>query len=95
MFFIAEHGGKKVVMFFFPRADTPDCTKEAEQFSTIHDEFNTQNTLVIGVSIDKPAKQAKFRTSFIIDSDSKVATIWPKVEVADHAVDVLERLKAL
>jgi peroxiredoxin Q/BCP len=121
-------------VFFFPRADTPGCTKEAEQFSALHDEFTAQNTVVIGVSKDKPAKQAKFRAkygltcllgadhetsfceefgvwveksmygktymgiqraSFIIDSDGKIAAIWPKVKVAGHAADVLERLKAL
>ncbi len=134
MFSIAKQGGKKVVIFFFPRADTPGCTKEAEQFSTLHVEFTEQNTVVIGVSKDKPAKQAKFRAkysltcllgadhettfceefgvfveksmygktymgiqraSFIIDSDGKIAATWPKVKVAGHAADVLERLKAL
>ena len=134
VFSIAEQGGKKVVVFFFPRADTPGCTKEAEQFSALHDEFISQNTMVIGVSKDKPAKLVKFRAkynltcllgadhetsfceefgvfseksmygktymgiqraSFIIDSDGKIAAIWPKVKVAGHAADVLERLKAL
>ena len=134
IFLIAEQGGKKVVVFCFPRADTPGCTKEAEQFFTLHDEFTAQNTVEIGVSKDKPAKQAKFRAkygltcllgadhetsfceefgvwvekpiygktyigikraSFIIDSDGKIAAIWPKVKVASHAADVLERLKAL
>ena len=64
MFSIAEQCGKKVVVFFFPRADTPGCTKEAEQFSALHDEFTAQNTVVIGVSKDKPAKQAKFRAKY-------------------------------
>ena len=134
MFLIAEQGGKKVVVFFFPRADTPGCTEEAEQFSALHDEFTAQNTEVIGVSKDKPARHAKFRAkygltcllgadhetsfceefgvfveksmygktymgiqraSFIIDSDGKIAATWPKVKVAGHAADVLERLKAL
>ena len=134
MFSLAEQGGKKVVVFFFPRANTPGCTKEAEQFSALHDEFTAQNTVVIGVSKDKPAKLAKFRAkygltcllgadhetsfceefgvwveksmygktymgiqraSFIIDSDGKIAAIWPKVKVAGHAAEVLERLKAL
>ena len=63
-FSLAEQGGKKVVVFFFPRADTPGCTKEAEQFSALHDEFTAQNTVVIGVSKDKPAKQAKFRAKY-------------------------------
>ena len=133
-FSLAEQGGKKVVVFFFPRADTPGCRKEAEQFSALHHEFTAQNTLVIGVSKDKPAKQAKFRAkygltlllgadhqtrfceefgvwvekslygktylgiqraSFIIDTDGRIAAIWPKVKVAGHAADVLERLKEL
>ena len=64
MFSLAEQGGKKVVVFFFPRADTPGCTKEAEQFSALHDEFTAQNTVVIGVSKDKTAKQAKFRAKY-------------------------------
>ena len=64
MFSLAEQGGKKVVVFFFPRADTPGCTKEAEQFSALQDEFTAQNTVVIGVSKDKPAKQAKFRAKY-------------------------------
>ena len=133
-FSIAEQGGKKVVVFFFPRAATPGCTKEAEQFSALHEEFTAQNTVVIGVSKDNRAKQAKFRAkygltcllgadhetsfceefgvwieksmygktymgiqraSFIIDSDGKIATIWPKVKVAGHAADALETLKTL
>ena len=64
MFSLAEQGGKKVVIFFFPRADTPGCTKEAEQFSALQDEFTAQDTVVIGVSKDKPAKQAKFRAKY-------------------------------
>ena len=42
IFSLAEQRGKKVVVFFFPRADTPGCTKEAEQFSALHDEFTAQ-----------------------------------------------------
>ena len=134
VFSIAKQRGKKVVIFFFPRADTPGCTKEAVQFSALHGKFTAQNTVVIGVSKDKPAKQAKFRAkygltcllgadhetsfceefgvfveksmygktymgiqraTFVIDSDGKIAAIWPKVKVAGHAADVLERLKAL
>ena len=64
IFSLAEQGGKKVVVFFFPRAGTPGCTKEAEQFSALHDEFTAQNTVVIGVSKDKTAKQAKFRAKY-------------------------------
>ncbi len=60
-FSIAEQGGKNVVIFFFPRADTSGCTKEAIRFSELLDDFTEANTIVIGVSKDSVTKQAKFR----------------------------------
>jgi peroxiredoxin Q/BCP len=50
-----------VVVFFFPKADTPGCTKEAIAFSQLKSEFDALNTTVIGISKDKAAKQGKFR----------------------------------
>lgn len=50
-----------VVVFFFPKADTSGCTKEAIAFSQLKSEFDGLNTRVIGISKDKAAKQAKFR----------------------------------
>ena len=47
--------------YFFPRADTSGCTTEAIQFSASADAFATGNTVVIGISKDKPARLAKFR----------------------------------
>ncbi|MFZ9136130.1 MAG: peroxiredoxin [Candidatus Puniceispirillaceae bacterium] len=63
-FSIAEQGGKKVVVFFFPRADTSGCTKEAQQFYALQQEFTAENAIVIGVSKDTAAKQAKFRAKY-------------------------------
>ena len=60
-FSLNEQIGKKVVIFFFPRADTASCTKEAVQFSALGDAFAQENTVVIGVSKDIPARLAKFR----------------------------------
>ena len=60
-FSIKEQIGKKVVVFFFPRVDSSGCTKEAIQFSEFGDAFTKENTVVIGISKDKPAKLAKFR----------------------------------
>jgi len=60
-FSLAEHHGKNVVVFFFPKADTPGCTKEAIAFSSLHAEFEAANTIVIGISKDDAKKQAKFR----------------------------------
>ena len=60
-FSMAENAGKNVVVFFFPRADTGSCTKEAVAFSGLLDEFAATNAVVIGISKDNAAKQAKFR----------------------------------
>ena len=61
VFKLADHHGKKMVVFFFPRADTSGCTKEAIAFSALQHEFDAANCGVIGISKDTPAKQAKFR----------------------------------
>ena len=60
-FNLSDHHGKKVVVFFFPRADTSGCTKEAIAFSALQDEFAAANCEVIGISKDSASKQAKFR----------------------------------
>lgn len=63
-FNVADHHGKKMVVFFFPRADTSGCTKESIAFSQLINEFAADNCVVIGISKDKPAKQAKFRAKY-------------------------------
>ena len=60
-FSIAEKAGKNVVVFFFPRADTGGCTKEAVAFSGLMEDFRTAGCEVIGISKDTAAKQARFR----------------------------------
>jgi len=60
----ADHAGKNIVLFFFPKADTSGCTKEAIAFSELAAEFEAANTVVIGVSKDTPQKQAKFRDKY-------------------------------
>ena len=60
-FSLADYAGKNVVVFFFPKADTSGCTKEAIAFSELQTEFDAANTVVIGISKDTPQKQAKFR----------------------------------
>ena len=47
--------------YFFPRANTAGCIKEAKQFSALGNAFPKENTVVIGISKDKPARLAKFR----------------------------------
>ena len=60
-FTLSEHRGKNVVLFFYPKADTPGCTKESIAFSGLLSEFDAANAVVIGMSKDTPVKQGKFR----------------------------------
>ncbi len=60
-FRLADYRGKNVVVFFFPKADTSGCTKEAMAFSNLQAEFDAANTIVIGISKDDAKKHAKFR----------------------------------
>ena len=63
-FSLSEHLGKNVIIFFFPKADTSGCTKEATAFSALQAEFEAANTLVIGISKDSAEKQVKFREKY-------------------------------
>jgi thioredoxin-dependent peroxiredoxin len=71
--------GKNVVLYFYPKADTPGCTKEAEGFRDNSKKFAGANAVILGVSPDKPAAQAKFKEKYklpftlLSDIDHKVA----------------------
>ncbi len=54
--------GQNIVLYFYPRDDTPGCTKEAITFSAAKAKFTKANAVVIGVSKDSIAAHAKFRT---------------------------------
>lgn len=58
---LAALKGKKAVLYFYPKADTPGCTKEAIDFSRLRPEFERENTAVIGVSADAAEAQDKFK----------------------------------
>jgi thioredoxin-dependent peroxiredoxin len=55
--------GKNVVLFFYPKADTPGCTTEACEFRDAYPKFGP-DTVVLGISADTPEKQAKFKEKF-------------------------------
>lgn len=71
--------GKNVVLYFYPRADTPGCTKEACEFRDASNKFSHANTVIVGVSPDQTNAQAKFKAKFdlpftlLADADHKVA----------------------
>ncbi len=58
---LADFKGKKLVVYFYPRADTPGCTRESIDFSKLKAEFLKADTAVLGVSADAVAAQDKFK----------------------------------
>jgi thioredoxin-dependent peroxiredoxin len=76
---LADYAGKKLVIFFYPRADTPGCTKEAMDFSRLADAFANSGTAVLGVSADAVSAQEAFRDkhrlSIPLVSDEAHATL--------------------
>ena len=71
--------GKNVVLYFYPKADTPGCTKEACSFRDNSAKFSKGNTVIVGVSPDPERAQAKFKEKFglpftlLADTDHKAA----------------------
>ena len=78
-FSLASLKGQRVVVFFFPKADTPGCTKEACEFRDSAKIFAKQNAAIIGISPDQPAAHAKFATKYglpytlVADPDHAIA----------------------
>ena len=58
---LADFKGTNLVLFFYPKANTPGCTKEAIAFSALKPAFTRANTVVVGVSADKVKAQSAFR----------------------------------
>jgi peroxiredoxin Q/BCP len=71
--------GKNVVLYFYPKADTPGCTRESCEFRDHSKKFTKVDTVIVGVSPDKSAAQSKFKDKFdlpftlLADVDHKVA----------------------
>ena len=57
---LSDYRGRKLVLFFYPKDDTPGCTVENIDFSALLPEFERADTAVLGVSKDPPARHAKF-----------------------------------
>jgi peroxiredoxin Q/BCP len=56
--------GQTVVLYFYPKADTPGCTKESCEFRDNTQKFAKKDTVIVGVSPDKSAAQSKFKAKF-------------------------------
>jgi thioredoxin-dependent peroxiredoxin len=57
----ADYAGRKLVLFFYPKANTPGCTREAIDFTRLREDFATSGTTVLGVSADSVKAQDGFR----------------------------------
>jgi peroxiredoxin Q/BCP len=63
-FTLARYRGKPLVVYFYPKADTPGCTSEAKDFTALAADFAALGVPVVGISKDKPAKLKKFAEKY-------------------------------
>ena len=126
---LSDLRGQKVVLYFYPKDDTPGCTKEACSLRDSHDELSEKNIKVLGVSTDDAKSHQKFiskydlpftlladtdknivnlygvygeknmygkkymgvsRKTFLIDEQGTIRKIFDKVNVSEHAAEVLK-----
>ena len=79
---LSDYRGQSVVVYFYPAAGTPGCTKQACDFRDNLAELNEAGFAVVGISPDKPAALAKFRDAegltfpLLSDADRSVMTAW-------------------
>jgi peroxiredoxin Q/BCP len=129
---LADFRGQKVVLYFYPKDDTPGCTKEACSFRDAHADYEEQGIKVLGVSLDDEASHQAFaqkyslpftlladtdhslsdaygvygeqtwgdkkfmgvaRKTFLIDGEGKIKKVFDKVNVEQHADEVLEAFR--
>ena len=63
-FTLDAYQGKPLVVYFYPKADTPGCTNQAKDFTALADDFADAGVPIVGVSKDKPAKLKKFADKY-------------------------------
>ncbi|MBX3472085.1 MAG: peroxiredoxin [Planctomycetes bacterium] len=86
---LEEHRGKRVVLWFYPKADTPGCTREGCNFRDLHADYQAKGAAVLGISYDTPAENAafveKYRLSYplLCDTDKKVAQAYGAFDPAE------------
>jgi len=75
---LSDYAGKNVILYFYPKANTPGCTNEATEFRDRIPKFESVNTAIIGCSGDSTEAQAKFKTKYnlnfplLADTEHKV-----------------------
>ena len=130
---LSDFRGRRVVLYFYPKDDTPGCTKEACGFRDAAARLRQAHAVVLGISRDSVASHERFRnkyglsfpllsdpdvvvctaygvykqksmygrlflgierTTFIIDEEGRIASIFPKVSVEGHLEAVLQALQS-
>ena len=76
---LSDFSGRKVVLYFYPRDNTPGCTRQAVAFAAANAQFEEKNVVVIGISKDTVASHQKFATKyelpFLLLSDPELQAI--------------------
>ena len=76
---LESFAGKRVVLYFYPKDNTPGCTRQAKAFEELYDEFKKKNTEIIGISRDSEASHLRFAEkhglSFTLLSDPDLIAI--------------------
>ena len=76
---LSDFAGKKVILYFYPRDNTPGCTRQAQAYAALYPEFAKRNAVVIGISKDSQASHQKFASKydlpFILISDPELIAI--------------------
>lgn len=116
--------GQYVLIYFYPKDDTPGCTKEACAITEVYDDFQKMGIAVLGISADSPKSHTKFRAkynvpftllsdsdkkvvemygaksllgikrvSYLLDKTGKIVKVYPKVDPANHALEILNDVK--
>lgn len=66
---LKDFKGKKVVLYFYPKDNTPGCTKEACKFRDMYEEIKKQNAVILGVSADSVKSHTKFKQKYELPFD--------------------------
>jgi peroxiredoxin Q/BCP len=99
-FTLAANRGKKIVLYFYPKADTPGCTTEACEFRDLSKKFAKKNAVIVGVSPDAIKSQSKFKGKYdlpftlLADVDKSVAQaygVWKEKNMYGKKVMGIER----
>jgi|TARA_B110000438_G_C15742040_1_gene618929 peroxiredoxin Q/BCP len=79
--------GRNIVLYFYPKDDTPGCTIEGNDFTRLHESFSSNNTVIYGVSRDSIKSHEKFREKFnytidlISDEDESLCKLFDVIKL--------------